>query len=236
MRALIFLLLFCLNAAVSAADAPLYPGKHAVDGRSLLAGNDVSILLGGLEVPPSQKVAAKAALDKKVAGKLLRLQRLVPTADRHGRLIAAVYDEKGQLLQIPLLEEGLALWDGSEASAPIGNTLLEAEKKAEKAKRGIWKTPFMRKDTEAAKAMGQFAIVEGVVQEVSDHYGRIYINFGKDWKTDFTLMVADGHRQDFDPTWLASLTGGKVRGRGFVFKRNGSAIELYSPKQVEILP
>ena len=48
--------------------------------------------------------------------------------------------------------------------------------------------------------------------------GRIYLNFGDDWRTDFTVSVAPGDNNLFEEAGinLLSLAGQRIRIRGWL--------------------
>jgi hypothetical protein len=85
--------------------------------------------------------------------------------------------------------------------------------------------------------MHTFQVVEGRVTKVAQYRKTTYINFGRRWRTDFTLIVKGrSHRylkkHGLD---LTSLKGRRVRVRGWIEERNGPMIRLTHPEQIEIL-
>jgi hypothetical protein len=67
---------------------------------------------------------------------------------------------------------------------------------------------------------------------------RIYLNFAKDWRSDFTISVEreDGAAFTAAGIDLKDLTGRRVRVRGWLEWRNGPMIEATHAEQLEILP
>ena len=66
---------------------------------------------------------------------------------------------------------------------------------------------------------------------------RVYLNFGADYRSDFTAAVVPGARSLFaaegiDPLGLAGRT---VRVRGWVDVLNGPMIEVTHPEQIEVV-
>ncbi len=86
--------------------------------------------------------------------------------------------------------------------------------------------------------LGTFQIVEGRVTNASVRSGRAYINFGADWKTDFTASIAPEDMKAFRAVNLdpESFAGKLIRVRGVIEKMNGPEIELAGPASVELLP
>jgi hypothetical protein len=66
---------------------------------------------------------------------------------------------------------------------------------------------------------------------------RAYLNFGPDYKTDFTVTIAPTEmrlfrRAKIDPR---ELTGRTVRVRGWLGSYNGPEMELLTPSVLELL-
>ncbi|GJL94821.1 MAG: hypothetical protein DHS20C05_12260 [Hyphococcus sp.] len=134
---------------------------------------------------------------------------------------------------------------GATRVCPVSNDnefierLLTTEETARRAMRGLWEFPAYRphKALEAEKAIGAFNLVEGVVKKAVSTRKRFYLNFGDDYKTDFTVTAS----ASFYKRWakagydLAQYEGRKIRVRGFVDMINGPMIELNHPRQIETL-
>jgi hypothetical protein len=82
-----------------------------------------------------------------------------------------------------------------------------------------------------------FQIVEGRVEDVAESRGRIYLNFGEDWRTDFTATVAPSDRDSFSGSGiqLPDLEGRAIRVRGWLERRNGPMIDVTHPEQIELV-
>ena len=81
-----------------------------------------------------------------------------------------------------------------------------------------------------------YQLVEGRLS-VGEGAGRVYLNFARDWKSDFTISVARKDASAFQAEGidLKALAGKRVRVRGWVIWRNGPMIEATQPEQIEIL-
>ena len=84
---------------------------------------------------------------------------------------------------------------------------------------------------------GQYELVEGRVLLADRSGGRVYLNFGRYWKEDFTAVIeAPALRlfaeSGFDPL---ALEDALVRIRGWVDDRDGPRIEVTHPEQIEVL-
>lgn len=178
---------------------------------------------------------ARLALDRTVA-----LRHGGARKDRHGRRLAHLYLEDGTWLQGAMLSAGLArvyTWPDNRA---LARDLLDAERGARNAGRGIWSHPFYRilKAEEAGRHVDSFQLVEGVIKAAAVVRGRAFLNFGADWRTDFTVEIEAADMKMFRETGLdpKALEGRRVRVRGWLKSRNGPAIQATHPEQIELLP
>ena len=240
---------FLQPLALFAADkAPEYQlVKEVPNGKTLILESGQTIRLAAIQVPnlardareESQPLAKEAqkSLSNWALGKKVRLDT-VQGRDRHGRIVAKVYNESGELAQGVQLKAGMAWVYSFSDTRALAPELLKFEHEAEKAKRGVWADSHYAVLTEdnAAQSMNEYRLVTGSVEAVADRREQIYVNFGPDWKTDFSLMVDRDDIVNFPEGWAQSLAGKNVRVRGWLFERNGPMIEITHPEQVEILP
>src|SRR6185437_9770979 len=208
------------------------------DGRTLLLADGRELRLAAIEVTD----ASREALQSIVGGRGVRLEQSGAASDRYGRVVAFVYaDDTQQSVQQAMLAQGHA-----RVSARIGNKacaelLLDAEREARAARRGLWAdpnfAPLQSHDIgRIAAARGQFAIVEGKVLSVRESGATIYVNFGRRWTRDFSVTILKRHRRDFAAAGVdpKELEGRRVRVRGWVEQRNGPMIQVTDPEQIEI--
>jgi len=82
-----------------------------------------------------------------------------------------------------------------------------------------------------------FQLVEGQIVAPAKAKGDVYLNFGEDWRTDFTVLIPRKALRLFKEAALDPLawTGRRIRVRGWVFSRNGPMIEATHPEQIELL-
>lgn len=178
--------------------------------------------------------AAKAFVEAFVAGRTLTLYTDANPRDRYGRHLAHVVRDDGAWLQQALLEAGLArVYSLPDNRARIAQ-LLAFEDRARREKRGIWALPHYAVRQAETVRPGGFALVEGKVVGQSRTDGPTYLNFGKTWKTDFTLRIQPGDRKRFGSRFPDYL-GKTVRVRGWVFEKDGPMIDVTHPEQIEVL-
>lgn len=155
--------------------------------------------------------------------------------DRHGRRLAHVFS--GSLwLQRELVARGLAVVAPPLVSRDRALALLRLERQARLSEPGLWAVRPEVQSVSADRAetvLDRFAIVQGRVLSVARGFRSNFVNFGDDWREDFTIYLKRGRiSRAFPP---ALLEGQRVRVRGWVFYSNGPAIDLADPLYLEVL-
>jgi hypothetical protein len=111
--------------------------------------------------------------------------------------------------------------------------LLEAEDHARSAQTGHWRDGAfaLRTPEQLRNRVGTFQVVEGQVTTASTNKGRAYINFGADYKTDFTVTVEQDDLKLFRQARfdVKKLAGKHVRVRGWVELYNGPEMVVSTP-------
>lgn len=250
------LLLFATGAA-AAREAAKDPetvrsgtAREIVDGDTLVLETGTQVRLVGIQAPKlplgrrnfrTWPLAdeAKRALSGLTLGKRLTLRYGGRKIDRHGRLLAQLTTNDGVWVQGALLEAGMARVYSFPDNRSRVAEMLDAERKARAAQRGIWNHPFyaIRTPDDAGRHIDTFQLVEGEVLSAAIVRGRAYLNFGKDWKTDFTVSVAPKAMRRF---WrngppITALKGKRSRVRGWLKSYRGPLIDATHPEQIEIL-
>ena len=188
---------------------------------------------------------AKRALEAIVLGRAVRFAHGGRRLDRHGRLLAHLHvDDKaggdGLWVQGELLRRGMARVYTFSDNRRLAAEMLALEGAARAARLGIWAHPFyaIRATQGAGRFFDTFQIVEGKVLDAARVKGRVYLNFGPDWRTDFTISLSAKARRLFKGAGLDPLTlkGRRVRVRGWIKRFNGPLIDASHPEQIEVLP
>lgn len=165
--------------------------------------------------------------------------------DRYGRPDVQMFIEAGGArvwVQKALVAQGQAIVSSRGGGGPCLAALLIVEAEARTAKRGLWSNPSYRvhhadkpRDLEGLRS--NFVLVEGTVKNVTARSGRLYLGFGSDWKSDFTIVVPKTtFKADPDASErLLALSGHNVRIRGWIERRYGPAIEIANLADLEDL-
>lgn len=225
--------------------------QEIVDGDTVVLKSGVEVRLVGIQAPklPLGRAGFKAwplapdakdALSRLVLGKRVSLHYGGRRIDRHGRLLAHLSAPDGVWVQGALLRDGMArVYTFPDNRTRVAEMLAE-ERDARAARRGIWRLRYYRilDPVEAAHAIGTFQLVEGSVVKAAIVRGRAYLNFGENWRKDFTVtMSAKSVRRHWrDEGTIRGYEGRRVRVRGWLRSYNGPLIEATHPEQIEVLP
>jgi micrococcal nuclease len=248
-----FLLLVTFAGPVAAAALENGGSGRAVeivDGDTLLLEDGRQVRLVGIQAPklplgrPNFRKwpladEAKEALAALALGKTLTLSYGGRRTDRYRRLLAHLHAADGTWIQGEMLRRGMARVYSFADNRAVVTEMLALEGEARAARRGIWRHPFyyIRDAKDLSGDVGGFHVVEGTVRAVATVRGWAYVNFGEDWKTDFTVSVGSTAARLFRETGfdLKALEGRRVRVRGWIDSRNGPMIEASHPEQIERL-
>ena len=225
-----------------------------IDAQTILLNDGKIVRLLSLQYPfvtdeetGGSTLAAKAFLEKALPNGtevMLYQTRNQKTGriNRMGHTLAHLVIKKdGNWINGLLVAGGFAYAMTDADNPEMADQLYALEQMARQARRGLWQdgSPFgLLSDDMAAQGNGQFRVVEGTVNRAASSKNNIYLNFGADWRKDFTAQVSPALRKelskrDIDPL---SLTGQKVRVRGWIREWNGPFMELETADRLEILP
>ena len=227
-----------------------------IDGDSFVLKTDevaLTVRLASIEAPHFGReekpawpfaVESKSALQALILGQEVSLYYADRERDRFGRSIAQAYIASRDgtpetWIQSEMIKQGFARvysWPGEQADIA---SLYRLEQNARDQKRGIWSDTFYAIRSPDPDPLAQFVdsvqIVEGIVTSTADVRGQIYLNFGADYKTDFTIAIARKYRRKFEAIDPLSLEGARVRVRGWIELYNGSMIWIDHPDRLEVL-
>lgn len=246
-------------------DQQFYQVVDIVDGDTLFLNTGEEVRLVGIQAPKLPlgrkgftawplAAEAKQALTEITLGKQVQLYTGQTQIDRHGRVLAHILvvenDNDPVWVQRELLNRGLArvysFSDNRDGVLP----LLQVEQKARAATQGIWAVPYyhMLSAQNIANAVksrtyfgNRFELVEGQVRDVSLFRDRAYVNFGDDWRDDFSLIIQQedyksfGQGRDAGEQFIESLKGRHIRVRGWTYLKNGPMMRITHKERIEFL-
>lgn len=190
---------------------------------------------------PAQRRPALAWLRRHVGEAVVLKAR---PADRWGRMPveAALARDPSLDWARGMVTAGLAMVDAGEAEALCRVTLLQAEAEARREGLGLWHgtayRPLAADAADLGAHIGRFVLVEGRIASVGERDSRTYLNFGRRWSDDFTVVLP---KQTWATLMLqghsaASLRGQRVRARGLLEAWNGTAMTIHAAEMIELLP
>lgn len=234
-------------------------GKAAriVDGDTLFMESGLKVRLAGIQAPKLSLgrdhvkdwplgYEAKAALIALTKKRRIELRYGGQQRDRYDRALAQVFTltpdgETDIWVQEDMVRQGLARvypWPDTDQDTA---RLYAAEQEARAAGRGIWGLPYYAirnpDPNPLAQDVDSFQIIEGIITSTANVRGQVYLNFGSDYKTDFTISLTKDGKKAFKKANIdpLALEGARVRVRGWIELQNGPAIFLTDPDRLEVL-
>lgn len=216
----------------------------AVDAFSTSGHPDKSFRLAGLAFVPGYENAALAWLRNASANKV-SMSAFANQPDYLGRTPVDVNDRVVGGWRTNLLAAGLAMLV-PETRQSVAH-LMGGEDIAIKSRSGMWSDKGAETanyvvahraegdDVPAARdAIGRFVVIDGTIRSVEHQEWRSYLNFGSNWREDFTIALDARARDVFArngdvQSSFQSLIGQKVRVRGVIENRGGPYVALENP-------
>ncbi len=225
--------------------------RHVIDGDTFVTESGEHVRLLDINTPEVahgrhaaevESATAKQRLKALVQGQAVRLETATKPRDRYGRLLAHVYRTSDNLwVNGTLVEEGLAHVYTFPDNAAKAVELQQLEAQAINNQQGVWRharfAPKRATQNWSKQWLGKYQVVDGRVLSAQKVGKNIYLNFGADWRTDFTVAI---EKDDWDTFKQAGLDpvptyrGKTVRVRGVAMPVNGVLIRATHPAQLEI--
>jgi micrococcal nuclease len=173
-----------------------------------------------------------------VLGKKVRVEFDIQKTDRYSRLLGYCFLDDTFVNQ-KLLEEGLAVLYTYPPNVKYVDRLYEAQKSARFYGKGLWGEGEIIDADQAHRYIGQTRVVRGRVLSTYATESCVYLNFGKNYKDDFTVVIFSNSLKFFndegiDPRDFYRDKMVEVRGR--LRSRNGPQIIANSPYEIEVIP
>jgi endonuclease YncB( thermonuclease family) len=226
-------------------------GEQVIDPLRLHMKDGRVILLAGLEIPDYDayepgpiSIAARDLLKEMTEGEQIRIfvtkDASSGRTSRLGDMLAHLEIQKDKKwVQGVLLSAGLARVKPTQRNTEMAKQMLALEDQARAEKKGLWADPrfaVLTPDT-AAKGENNWGIVEGTVASATINHNVVYLQFGPDWHSDFTVALPTGIRQAFERSGMdpQSLGGKRIRVRGWLRDYNGPYMELENIAWLQVL-
>ena len=143
-----------------------------------------------------------------------------------------------------LLANGIARVYTAPNAPEMAAQMFKIEQQARNDQKGLWAEGsryrvFNANDIDDIdEDNGQLVLLEGIVTKAASIKNNVYLNFGENWKTDFTIMIKPALRKKLAREGRAPLNmqDQKLRVRGYLRSYNGPLIELEDTLHLESLP
>ena len=120
--------------------------------------------------------------------------------------------------------------------------MLKLETIARNKQRGLWRYRLFLpqqalQQRQLLRKRYRFTLVEGKVHKMALVKKWVFINFGDNWRNDFTIAIKRKYKKSIERSGLelAKLAGRRVRVRGWIERWNGPAIKVTHKEQIELL-
>jgi len=150
--------------------------------------------------------------------------------DHYGRLLAHLYNRRGESLEQRLLERGLAYHVAVPPNLTLASCFDRAEERARSDKLGLWGKRGIAPVSAAGVERGGFQRVRGTVTALKQ---------GKAWRLSLdnhlVVVTYPEHQENFDHRWYQSLDGQFIEVQGWVYRSRGEwRLKLETPYGVQI--
>ncbi|MBU2540451.1 MAG: thermonuclease family protein [Candidatus Omnitrophica bacterium] len=254
-RVVLIVLFFFLSFLVGCQPCPFQKQINAkvaevIDGDTIELADGRLVRYIGIDTPElSERIgedwieknepfaqSAKLLNEELVKAKTVRLEFDRERTDKYGRLLAYCFVDNTFVNEI-ILEQGFALLYLIAPNIKYSEILVAAQGKARDNNRGLWQEELFLRAEEAHRFIGNIATVEGEVLDVVKSRKVIYLNFDRDYRTDFTVVIFQG---DLSTFLAAGISPERYKGRvirvfGKIKEYNGPEIVVGHPSQIEII-
>ncbi len=253
-----FFLLFVtgpLSFGVTATPVPLsmercgrFVVERAVTGDTLLSTDGKTLALAAVKAPELWRPGdayrswphaerSRSELAAVTDGRSLELFCDGEKRTFDNQLIAHVLLPNGHWLQHQLVEKGMVFVFPRATQALGLNALYAAELVARSGRDGLWNELDLLAEAGEQVQTGRFKIVTGEVVAAARVGNRLFLNFGENWRTDFTVEIPSHalrrfKQQGIDPLDWQTF---RVEARGWVTWKGGPHILLEGPSQIRTL-
>ena len=135
-----------------------------------------------------------------------------------------------------MLQAGMARVYSFADNRDLAAAMYALEDAARLDGRGIWAHPFyqVRGTNELDALIDTFQVVQARVRAVAEVNGRVYLNFGADWRHRLHGFAVAPHRPPVrrEGIDVQAYEGKRVQVRGWLERYNGPLIEATHPEQI----
>ena len=212
--------------------------QRVIDGDTVEISGGDRVRLLGIDAPEKGEPISALATDRLkvlIASRFVTLE-VCEDRDIYGRLLATVRVDSSNINSI-MLTEGMALpMLIPPCGRPVAGDVLEAAVQGALSGKGIYSLEeyVIVSHAEAGEHIGENSVVRGKILNLHRGKKALQLNFGVDWKTDFTAVLFREGQQRFRDLGIdpADLVGFEVLVIGKVKRYNGPEIIIRGPDQI----
>ena len=219
------------------------------DGDSILLSDGREIRYIGVDAPetggyrPAEYYGeqSRSLNSDLVMGKIVSIVTDVETTDHYGRTLAYVFVDD-TLVNEAVIREGAALARPYPPNLSYQELFCAAMKQARIEEKGMWANTdaWMIPQNDADDYIGLSKTVVGTVIASELTASGVFLNFGFDYASDFTVFIPAG---DLDAFYTSGINdpalayrGKQIEVIGTITEKNGPSIRITSPCQIHLRP
>ncbi|MBU2102314.1 MAG: thermonuclease family protein [Candidatus Omnitrophota bacterium] len=172
-----------------------------------------------------------------VSGKKVRIEFDVQKTDKYGRLLGYCY-VGDTFVNARLIEEGYAVLLTYPPNVKYADLFVKLQKQAREARRGLWGAYAVIDHAQAHRFINQVRTVRGTVLNTHLTKKCMLLNFGSNYKDDFTIVIFANSYRFFEKAGIDPLTfykGKTVQATGRIRSYNGPEIIANGPLDIEVV-
>ncbi|MCK4810171.1 MAG: thermonuclease family protein [Candidatus Omnitrophica bacterium] len=173
-----------------------------------------------------------------VEGKHVRVEFDLEKTDKYGRLLGYVFLEDDTFVNARLLKGGYAVLYTYPPNVKYADLFIARQREARESKKGLWGAYSTVSQNKAHEFIGQIRTVRGKVLDTYRSKKCIFLNFGRNYKTDFTVVIFKNSWEYFEDKGIDPLTfykGRIVEVTGRIKEYNGPEIIVNIPREIRVI-
>ncbi len=187
--------------------------------------------------PQPYSLEAKEYNRHLVEGKVVKVEFDLNKYDKYGRLLGYCFVED-IFVNAKLIEEGYAVLYTYPPNVKYADLFVNLQNQARDKKKGLWASYSLIEASEAHLYINQIRRVRGKVLSTYESDKCVYLNFGRDYKSDFTVVIFKNSLSAFQSININpvdSYRGKTVEVTGRIKEYNGPEIIVNSPYEIEVV-
>jgi micrococcal nuclease len=172
-----------------------------------------------------------------VENKFVRIEFDVEKYDRYGRILGYCF-VGDSFVNARLLAEGYAVLSTRPPNVKYTDVFLQEQLNARGNKMGLWGVYETIGVDEADDFINQIRTVRGRVLDTYNSHKAVFLNFGPDYKTDFTVVIFNDCVRFFRDAGIEPdifYKGKVVEISGRIKAYNGPEIIVCIPQQIQVV-